>query len=100
MKQFILNHKKALAGIATALVLGIITMSFQDSPFMQQRLGVQQVFEDTIPKKKINQAEFDKAMKEFESAMQQFSEELKKIDMSQITAAVNRSEERRVGKEC
>jgi len=91
MKQFILNNKM-LCGIIGAIVLGVITMSFQDSPFIHPRLGVQEVYEDTTkPKKKLSQAEIDSVMKEVQKAMEQVAEEMKNMDMSQVTAEVNKA---------
>jgi hypothetical protein len=89
MKQFILKHKKAITGIAGALAIGAITMSFQDSPFVNHKLGVQEMYEDTIkPRKKITQAEWDKAMNELEQSMQYLAKELKQLDMGKINAGI------------
>ncbi len=90
MKQFILKNKNLLMGTGAALVIGIVTMSFQDSPFVQQKLGAQEMYMDTTkPKKKVNQAELDRAMKELQLTLQQLTEEIKHIDLSHITAEVN-----------
>jgi hypothetical protein len=91
MKQFILKHKKAITSITAAVAICTICMSFQDSPFIYQRLGVQQVYEDTIPKKKINQTEFDKATKELEKAILQLSEQIKQVDINQLNAEISKA---------
>ena len=92
MKQFILKHKKSVAGIAAVLLIGIITMSFQDTPFFPKSLGVQEIYEDTTkPKAKANQAEIDKAMKELQVTLQQLAEQMKQIDMNQINADISKA---------
>ncbi len=53
MKQFILKNKKAIAGISAALVIGVITMSFQDTPFSPVKdFTVNPIVIDSPPSKK------------------------------------------------
>ena len=95
MKQFILNHRKAVAGIAAALLIGGITMSFQDSPFVHDHLGVQQeAYQDTThPKCKgsMTMKEFDNLVQQLDENMLQVNGELKKIDLDQIEKTVEAS---------
>ena len=70
MKQFILKNKKALTGIAAMLLIGSVTMSFQDSPL--NPVKSYQLYPsglDTVPEKKFDKAEYDKAMDELNKAM-------------------------------
>jgi len=94
MKQFIVKNKKVLATTMALLLVGGITMSFQDSPFGNSRFEVQDSNEthnccsDTIPGKhydgSIKMKDFDKLQSELDKSLLQVSEGLKKIDLSGI----------------
>lgn len=91
MKQFILKNKKALAGIAGALLIGGISMSFQDSPFAYSKFSVDedprifQVCSDTVPDKEgIKMRDLDKLQSELDRSMLQVNQELKKLDLSKV----------------
>jgi hypothetical protein len=88
MKQFILKNKNAIKGIAAVLLIGIVTLSFQDSPLVRQQFDLQQQNEDTVPDKSwdrsMNMKEFDKLMVDLDKTMLQVGTELRKIDFSSI----------------
>jgi len=95
MKQFILKKRKAFTGLAAILLIGGITMSFQDTPMIYSRFdsGVQ-VF-DTIPDKtedgSMKMKDFDNLMGELDKAILQVGEGLGKIDFAKIQDDVERS---------
>jgi Asp-tRNA(Asn)/Glu-tRNA(Gln) amidotransferase A subunit family amidase len=94
MKQFIVNNRKAVTGIAAALLLGLISMSFQDSPFIHDRLGVQEAYMDTThPKCKngMTMKEFDNLIKQMDEQMIQVDGQLKQIDFNKIEQDVEAS---------
>ena len=96
MKQFILKHSKALAGIACALLLGGILMSFQDSPFVHQQFDLQQVSDDTLPDKNYDDhmklKDFDKLISELDGKiMSQVGDAIKTIDLDKIEKDVENS---------
>ena len=104
MKQLFMKHKKALLGSAGIIAICAICMSFQDSPFLPQKLGAQPpIYEDTTIKKKASKAEMEAALKEVEKAMQQLAVQLKEIDFSQlgaqITAALKEVDAEKIQKE-
>ena len=92
MKQFILNQKKAITGIGAAMLIGVVTLSFQDSPIVHQRPDMQVVTEDTLPEKtkkgNMTMKEYDELMQDLDKNMQRVGEELKKIDFSFIEKTV------------
>ncbi len=91
MKQFILKHKKNLAGIFAILLIGGITVSFQDSPFAYSKFSVQEEYEpyrsctDTVPERNaMTMKEFDKLQLDLDKSLLQVNDELKKMDFSKI----------------
>ena len=50
MKQFILKNKKAIAGMAACLLIGGVTMSFEDTPYVSQIMDAR-IGKDTVPDK-------------------------------------------------
>jgi len=98
MKQFILRNKKALGGIIAILLIGGITMSFQDSPFGANKFVVQDEFDlqgsfiDTVPEKECNGSmkmkDFDKLQSQLDKSLLQVNDEIKKIDFDQIQKQV------------
>lgn len=98
MKQFILKHKKNLAGILAILLIGGITMSFQDSPFAYSRFSVQEEYEpyrgctDTVPERNaMTMKEFDKLQLDLDKSLLQVNDELKKMDFSKIQKDIEAS---------
>lgn len=87
MKQFMLKHKKAAGAIAVCLMIGGITLSFQDTPFVNQILNEEKK-KDTVPGKKYHEGmtmkEFDNLSKELDKHMLDVADQLKKIDMEAI----------------
>jgi len=98
MKQFILKNKKALGGIIAILLIGGITMSFQDSPFgggkflVQEEFDMQGSFTDTVPEKECNGSikmkDFDKIQSQLDKSLLQVNDEIKKIDFDKIQKQV------------
>jgi hypothetical protein len=91
MKQFILKNKKALAGTIAVLLIGGITMSFQDSPFAYSKFsvaddpGIYSACTDTLPEKEgMKMQEFDKLQTELDRSLLQVNDELKKMDFSKM----------------
>ena len=60
MKQFILKNRKAVTGTVAALLIGAISMSFQDSPFSYSKFSLQDEYApgncsgDTVPDRNYN----------------------------------------------
>lgn len=98
MKQFILKNKKALGGFIAILLIGGVTMSFQDSPFgggkflVQEEFDVQEAFTDTVPEKEctgsIKMKDFDKLHAELDKTLLEVTGEIKKIDFDKIQKQV------------
>ena len=91
MKQFILKHKKAITGALAMLLIGGITMSFQDSPLGYSKFTGQDDFAyegsctDTLPDKEgITMKDFDKLQTELDKALGKVDAELKGIDFSKL----------------
>lgn len=101
MKQFILKNKKAVGTLVALLLVGGITMSFQDSPFSYNKLSVQESNDlyrpckDTVPDRNYNGSikmkDFDKLQSELDRSLLQVSEELKKIDFSKMEKEIEAS---------
>ena len=96
MKQFIVKNRKALTGLVAVLLIGGITMSFQDSPFLSQKFPVQDNLNDTLPEKKsecsMTMKDFNKLVNEFDkTVLEQVNEALKKIDLSNIQQTIENS---------
>jgi hypothetical protein len=98
MKQFILKNKKALTGTIAILLIGAVTMSFQDSPFAYSKFSVQEDYvgrgncPDTIPDKEtMKMKDFDKLQTELDRSLLQVTEELKKLDFSKMQKEIEAS---------
>ncbi|HMU11290.1 MAG TPA: hypothetical protein PKC54_14860 [Ferruginibacter sp.] len=101
MKQFILKNKKAMGTLAALLLVGGITMSFQDSPFSYNKFSVQESTDfyrpcrDTVPDRNYNGSikmkDFDKLQSELDRSLSQLSDELKKIDFSKMEKEIEAS---------
>jgi hypothetical protein len=94
MKEFILKNKKAIISAIAVLLIGGITMSFQDSPFSYSQFTVPEnqdlkpCCKDTIPDKEDNGSmkmkDFDNLQKTLDRSLQQAMEEVKKIDFTKM----------------
>lgn len=95
MKQFILKNRKAITGISAALLIGVVTLSFQDSPVVNQRPDLQQVQEDTLPEKRADRSmtmkEYDNLMESLNKSMLRMGDELKRLDFSSIERSVEKA---------
>jgi len=101
MKQFILKNKKAVGTTLALLLVGGITMSFQDSPFSYNKFAVQENSDfrkccfDTVPDKDFNGSikmkDFDKLQGELDRSLLQLNEELKKMDFSKMQKEIESS---------
>ncbi|MEP7254337.1 MAG: hypothetical protein ABI666_01110 [Ferruginibacter sp.] len=102
MKQFILKHKKAITGAIAVLLIGGITMSFQDSPFSYTKFNVQEdsdlhqkCTKDTIPEKEysgsMKMKDFDNLQNVLDKSLLQAMDEVKKIDFAKIQKEVEAS---------
>ncbi len=96
MKQFISKHSSAFVGLTAALVLGIILMSFQDSPMVQGKYDMPQAYSDTQPEKDQNDhmkmKDFDKLTNDLDKKiMSEIGDALKNINFDQIAKDVENS---------
>ena len=101
MKQLILKNKKAAGTLAALLLVGVISMSFQDSPFSYNKFSVQESTDlyrpcrDTVPDRNYNGSikmkDFDKLQSELDRSLSQLSDELKKIDFSKMEKEIEAS---------
>ena len=91
MKEFIYDHKKTVAGMAVCLVLGILTLSFQDTPYVKAILDNQEP-QDTTPAKK---KKHSMTMKEFDKLSMDLDKDvfdgMKQIDLAKIEKEVRES---------
>lgn len=91
MKQIILKHKNAIVGALACLGLGILTLSFQDTPYVNAILNNQQP-QDTTPVKKkqhsMTMKEFDRLTNELDK---QVLDEIKQVDLAKIEKEVRES---------
>ena len=87
-----LKNKRSVTGIAACLLTGIITLSFQDSPFVHSMLEKSSALQDTVPVKKhknsMTMKEFDRLS---ENLDKDIANELKKIDFAKIEQEVRAS---------
>jgi hypothetical protein len=96
MKQFIVKHSTAFTGLAFSLLLGIILMSFQDSPLMHQKFDPQQEYDDTIPEKDkcdhMKMKDLEKLMSDLDGKIRlEVGDALKSIDLDKIQKDVELS---------
>ena len=88
MNQFILKNKNGFLLLGLLLMMGAITMSFQDSPFIYQKLAQEQVPEDADLAKKlpdsINLTIADEFIKDLNMALMAADAQIKRIDITQI----------------
>jgi len=94
MKQFILKHKKPFLGLSAMLLVGGITMSFQDTPIMNKVLSQGTVKQDTVPSKhdrSLTMKEFDELMHHLDKDMSNLRLELKEIDVRKIEKEIESS---------
>ena len=102
MKQFILKHQKAIAGTIAVLLIGGITMSFQDSPFSYTKFTVQEDSAptlkcplDTVPEKEysgsMKMKDFDNLQNVLDKSLVDAVAEIKKIDFAKIQKDIEAS---------
>lgn len=88
MKQFILKHKNAVGAIAAGLLIAGITLSFIDTPVVNQVFNEQ--VQDTVPVyqkrsgDKMTMKEFDRMIENLDKEMISVGEEMKNIDLEHI----------------
>lgn len=97
MKQFLLKNKRAITGIAAALSIGVITLSFQDSPFVSHEFDYDSYENscDTVPDRDYNNSmkmkDFDKLINDLDKTYLQAMDEVKKVDLDKIMKDVELS---------
>jgi len=99
MKQFILKYKKALSGTIAILLIGGVTMSFQDSPFIysqyppvEESYDCEKVCTDTVPgEEAMKMKELDKLHADLDRSLLQVTEELKNMNLAKIQREVEAS---------
>jgi hypothetical protein len=95
MKQFIVKHKNAVKGTAAALLIGIILMSFEETPLLFQPYNLQASFDDTLPEKtnesSMKMKDFDKLNQDLNKTLSETDEQIKKIDLDKIQDDVLKS---------
>lgn len=88
MKQFILKHKRAAGAIAACLFIAVVTLSFKETPFVNQVWNQPKTMQDTFPGKKHGDAltmkEFDRLIENMDKEMLKVGDEMKKIDVDAI----------------
>jgi len=89
MKKFILKHQKAFLSLTPALLLGVILMSFQDSPLVHGKYDQEQSYTDTVPDKNqsghMKMKDFDELMNNLDTkVMSGVQDALKNIDFTKI----------------
>lgn len=98
MKQFIAKNKNYLMGVAACLLIGTVTLSFQDSPLIHAKADVTEQQDNdwavackdtTPPEKKMRMKDFDKLNIELEQAMKTVAEKLKEIDWSKLNLQIS-----------
>jgi hypothetical protein len=100
MKQFIAKNKRAITGIAAAVLIGGTTLAFQDSPVVYLQDAYTQPDEpattcgtkDTLPpEKKMTMKQLDELAANLDVEMKNVAEELKKINLEDIMKQVELS---------
>ncbi len=100
MKQFIVKNKRAITGIAACLLIGGVTLAFQDSPVihLQDAYTQQEPYattcghKDTLPpEKKMTMKQLDELTANLDVEMKNVAEELKKINLEDIMKQVELS---------
>ena len=96
--NFFQTHKRAITGISVCLLIGGITLSFQDTPFNYlQHDTPDKVYVDTVPKKLgdadkndkgMSMKEFDELTANLDREIAKATDELKKIDWATIEKQV------------
>lgn len=85
MKQFIVKHKRSITGISACLLIAVVTLSFQNSPFIHAMLDKSAPLQDTVPVKKqqnsMTMKEFDRLS---ENLDKEIANQLKQIDLQKI----------------
>jgi hypothetical protein len=99
MKQFIAKYKKSVLGIAACLLIGLVALSFQDSPLVHAKTQVSGeeplpgepfVCKDTTPpSKKLSAKEMEKLNVELEQALKTVAAKLKEVDWSKVNLQVS-----------
>ena len=97
MKQFIEKNRKVIIGFIAVLTIGGITMSFQDSPFVNLGFAQQEPGgNDTIPERKqessMRMKDYDRLMNDLDkTVLEEVRNHLKNIDLDYINKAVENS---------
>lgn len=100
MKQFIAKNKKYWMGMIACLVIGFVTLSFQDSPLIHlQQQGIvaedmndlDNITDTMPPEKKMTAKDLDKLHVELDKAMKLVAEKLKEIDWSKLNLQISES---------
>ncbi|MEP7236813.1 MAG: hypothetical protein ABI685_03070 [Ferruginibacter sp.] len=99
MKQFILTNKKALTSTLAILLVGAITMSFQDFPFADSQSFGQEIYSyegtsctDTFPdKESMKMKDFDKLQLQLDKTLGEVDAELKNLDFTKLQMEIESS---------
>ena len=94
MKQFILKNKNSIIGLVAVLLIGGITMAFQDSPMYHYPNSPDQVFVDSPPpaqelNRELNQRDYEQLVETVKKAIALAAAEIKKIDFQKIQNQLN-----------
>lgn len=91
MKQFLVKHKKAITSSLAILLMGGITLAFQDTPFANDKFSGREAYTcetgctDTLPEKEgIKMKDFNKLQAELDKALEKVATDLKNMDLSKI----------------
>lgn len=95
MKQFIVKNSKAITSFVSLLLIGIITLSFQDSPVVRPQFDIRLPDYDTLPEKNSQNSlklkDFDNLQQELDKSLQQVSAEIRRIDLNQIQSTIEKA---------
>ncbi len=96
MKQFIAKNKRAFTGIAACILIGGVTLAFQDSPVihLQDPYAEQNqatCSTDTTPDRKMTMKQLDELTANLDVELKNVAEELKKINLEDILKQVELS---------
>jgi hypothetical protein len=98
MKQFILKHRKAFTGTFAILLIGAVTMSFQDSHFANSQFyaadeySIESTCADTLPDKEgMKMKDLEKLQSTLDESLEKVYVELKNRDLSKLQKEIETS---------
>ncbi|MEO6720156.1 MAG: hypothetical protein ABIN67_07305 [Ferruginibacter sp.] len=90
MKKFIQKHKKPIVGLAACLLIGAVSMSFQNLYGPLEKLDTLTQLQDTIPDKKsetensMTMNDYDQLMLKMDKGIMNMQEEISKLNLDKM----------------